>query len=360
MTHEHWMLHARDLALRGTGHVSPNPRVGAVIVRNNTIVAEGWHAVYGGLHAEAHALAFFDGITDGAVMYVTLEPCTHVGKQPACATAIIASGIQSVVVGMRDPNPSVRGGGSELLRNNGITVIENVCADECTWINRFFTTWVARHRPYVIAKIATTVDGSASASTHEGRWITNSESRRRVHALRAEVDCVVTGVGTVRADDPLLNVRLHTGRNPLRVIVDTHCTTPPESLIATSAHDIPTLIFCSPAACSTASADALRTCGCEVLACDVDNDRLSISSIISVLCERGCASILVEAGPSLVQSFIDGGYVDELELHIGTGMGNTRLRWPDACLTPNPDMFTLHHELMCNGDRHRVYTRVRS
>lgn len=360
MTHEHWMRHACDLALRGTGYVSPNPRVGAVIVRHNKIVAEGWHAVYGGLHAEAHALQSFDGITDGAAMYVTLEPCAHVGKQPPCTNAIIASGIQTVVIGMRDPNPSVIGGGAELLRSNGVTVVENVCADESAWINRFFTTWTTQHRPYVIAKIAMTEDGSASASTHEGRWITNSESRRRVHALRAEVDCVVTGVGTVRADDPLLNVRVNKGRNPLRVIIDTHCTTPIDSSIARTAQDIPTLILCSASACNTAAANTLRSLGCEVSACTLENDKLRLADVMRILTERGCTSILIEAGPTLTKSCIDGGYIDELEVHIGTGMGNVYPRWPDACVAIHPDTFTLHHEHMCHGDHHRIYTRVRS
>ena len=353
------MRHACDLALRGTGHVSPNPRVGAVIVRENTIVAEGWHEVYGGLHAEANALQSFDGITDGAVMYVTLEPCAHVGKQPACTSAILASGIRTIVIGMRDPNPSVVGGGAELLRQHGVTIIEDVCAEECAWINRFFTTWVTTHRPYVVAKLAMTEDGSATASTHEGRWITTAASRSRVHALRAEVDCVVTGVGTVRADDPLLNVRLHPGRNPLRVILDTNCTTPIESSIARTSHEVPTLILCSATASMASAADALRSLGCEVRACANSNEGLRINDVMDILSERGCTSMLLEAGPTLTQSFIDGGHVDEIEIHLGAGTGNASLRWSESCRTPDPTTYMLHHERMCNGDRHRVFTRVR-
>lgn len=358
LDHEYWMRHACMLALRGTGHVSPNPRVGAVIVRDGNIVAEGWHQVYGGPHAEAHALASFDGITDDTIMYVTLEPCSHVGKQPACTGAIRASGIRTVVVGMPDPNPAVSGGGTELLRTHGIDVITDVSRTECEWINRFFTTWVMQQRTYVIAKIATTLDGHAIAATHDGRWITSAKSRERVHALRAEVDCVLTGIGTVRSDDPMLTVRAVPGRNPARAIVDTHCMLPSSSAIARSASEIPTYIFCSSDSSTSDRANALRALGCIVEATPMHDNRIDLHQVMRQLASYQITSIMLEAGPTLTSSFLRDDLIDEFEIHTGTGTGNDSITWSESCIQPPADMFALHHQLLCDGDSHRVYTRI--
>lgn len=358
LDHEHWMRHACKLALRGTGHVSPNPRVGAVIVRNGTIISEGWHQVYGGPHAEVHALASFDGITDDTIMYVTLEPCSHIGKQPACTGAIRASGIRTIVVGMPDPNPAVSGGGTEVLRSHGINVITDVFREECEWINRFFTTWVTQQRTYVIAKIASTLDGQASAATHDGRWITSTKSRERVHALRAEVDCVLTGIGTVRSDDPMLTVRAVTGRNPVRAIVDTHCMLAPTSAIARSASELRTYVFCSSTASTSDRADALRTLGCVVIATDTHDNRIDLHHVLRLLASYQITSLMLEAGPQLTSSFLRDQLIDELEIHTGTGMGNGTNIWPEACIHPASTSFSLHHQSLCDGDSHHVYTRT--
>lgn len=356
--HRQWMLHACMLAMRGSGHVSPNPRVGAVIVRDGAIVAEGWHRQYGGLHAEADALRSFDGVTNGAVMYVTLEPCSHQGKQPACTNALIASGIRVVVVGLTDPNPQVSGGGATVLREHGIEVIADVCRDECAWINRFFTTWVTEQRPYVIAKIASTPDGGAAATTHDGRWITTTESRMRVHTIRSEVDCVLTGIGTVRADDPHLTVRLTPGRNPARAIVDPRCDLPPTSALACTAAEVTTYVLCSRTAASSDRAAELTARGCIVLPCGGSDDALDLRHVRGALAEHGMTSILIEAGPRLTAAMIDNGLVDEIELHIGQGTGDASLRWPEQCINPSASAFELHHHTLCDGDTHRIYTKV--
>jgi diaminohydroxyphosphoribosylaminopyrimidine deaminase/5-amino-6-(5-phosphoribosylamino)uracil reductase len=324
------------------------------------MVAEGWHDVFGGLHAEAHALQSFDGITDGTVLYVTLEPCAHAGKQPACTAAIIASGISTVVIGMHDPNPAVRGGGADVLRSHGLTVIEDVYANECAWINRFFTTWVMHQRPYVIGKIAATSDGCAIARTHDERWITSQASRARVHALRAEVDCVITGSGTVNADDPLLNVRMIPGRHPVRAVFDTTCAIAVRSAIVRTAGDIPTYILCAPDAAASPRAEVLRVLGCTVLPIEIHDGRLSIDHALSTLQKQGVASVMVEAGPTLLHSFVEGGFVDELELHVGSGTGDTSLRWSMLCTSPNPHVFELHHEAYIDGDLHRVFVKARA
>jgi len=356
--HQRWMQHACALALRGTGHVSPNPRVGAVIVRNDTVIAEGWHQEYGGLHAEAHALKQFDGITEGAVIYVTLEPCSHHGKQPPCTSALLASGIRTVVIGMSDPNPLVSGGGANVLRSSGIKVITDVCRGECTWINRFFTTWVTKQRAYTIAKIATTSDGCGAATTYDGRWITSLKSRERVHALRSEVDCVLTGIGTVRADDPELTVRLVPGRNPARAILDTNCSLSANAAIVRSAGGIPTFVVCSREASTSPNSDLLRAHGCQVLPAQVAANNLDLHDVMHLLAQRGMTSIMIEAGPTVTAACMEAGIIDEVEVHVGPGTGDETLRWPSSCIEPPDTAYQLHHETPCDGDVHRIYTRV--
>lgn len=357
MNHEHWMRHACMLARRGTGHVSPNPRVGAVIVRDNQCVAEGWHSTFGGPHAEAHALAAFDGNIEGAVLYVTLEPCSHIGKQPACTTAIVDSGIQTVVVGMYDPNPTVQGGGVDILRSHGITVITDVCQDECMWINRFFTMWVTNHRSYVIGKIATTADGCARATTHDGRWITSAASRTRVHELRAEVDCVLSGIGTVVADDPLFTVRLVEGRSPARAILDTACSIRTSTHIVQTAQEIPTYILCSDDASRSSRADSLRAVGCNVVPTHVTNNRLGLHDVMTTLTNLGFTSVMVESGPSLMAAMVHQDLLDEIEIHTGIGNGDTSCVWDAACISPDPRRYVRHHIAQYDGDTHAVFIR---
>jgi diaminohydroxyphosphoribosylaminopyrimidine deaminase/5-amino-6-(5-phosphoribosylamino)uracil reductase len=310
------------------------------------------------LHAEAHALQQFDGITEGAVIYVTLEPCSHHGKQPPCTTAILASGIRTVVIGMSDPNPLVSGGGAHVLRSSGIEVITDICRDECLWINRFFTTWVTKQRAYTIAKIATTSDGCAAATTYDGRWITSLKSRERVHALRSEVDCVLTGIGTVRADDPELTVRLVPGRNPARAILDTNCTLTANAAIVRSARGIPTYVICSREASTSPNADVLRAHGCQVVPAQVAANNLDLHDVMHLLAQRGMTSIMIEAGPTVTSACMEAGIIDEVELHVGPGTGDETLRWPSSCIEPPDTAYKLHHETPCDGDVHRIYTRV--
>lgn len=357
MNHEHWMRHACMLARRGTGHVSPNPRVGAVIVRDQQVVAEGWHKMFGGPHAEANALAVFDGTIDGATLYVTLEPCSHIGKQPACTTAILASGIQTVVVGMYDPNPNVHGGGVDILRHHGITVITDVCREECMWINRFFTTWVAQQRSYVIGKIATTADGCARATTHDGRWITSVASRTRVHELRAEVDCVLSGIGTVVADDPLFTVRLVDGRSPARAILDTTCSITTSTKIVQTAREVSTYIFCSEYASQSSRAAALRASGCFIVPTPVIDDRLDLHNVMTTLANLGFTSVVVESGPTVMEAMVQHALLDEIEIHIGIGYGDPSRSWNTECICPDPHHYVQHHSARCDGDTHTVFTR---
>lgn len=299
-----FLLRALELARRGTGYVSPNPRVGCVIVHRGVIVAEGWHAEYGGLHAEAMALNTLDGAYNpsNCTLYVTLEPCNHVGKQPACSAAIIRSGIRRVVVGMRDPNPHVEGGGAQALVDAGVSVMHasSGVTQQCRWLNRFWTHAVTTGRPYIILKIAQSADGYMCLPDRSRLQLTGPETQARVHALRAEVDAVLVGMGTVRSDNPQLTVRLVEGRTPRRVIVGQRTSLPSGSFIAQTMMDTPTYF--------------------------IERDTSLASGFERLLVEQSIQSILCEPGPTIAQLLLDQGLVDELHLHtssrmLGNGIG---------------------------------------
>ena len=224
---EKYMRRALELAQRGRGWVSPNPVVGAVIVRDDgTVIGEGWHEKYGDLHAERNALKHCMEPPAGATMYVTLEPCCHHGRQPPCTDAILEAGIRRVVVGSGDPNPMVAGKGIRILREHGVEVTEGVLRDACNAVNEIFFHFIQTNTPYVVMKYAMTLDGKIAAWTGESKWITGEEARAHVHALRGRLFGIMCGVGTVLADDPLLTCRLPGTRDPVRIICDTHLRTP--------------------------------------------------------------------------------------------------------------------------------------
>ncbi len=328
VTDSEWMTEAIALARRGTGTVSPNPRVGCVIVRDNHIVSSGWHQRYGEEHAEVNALRNFDGDTDGAVMYVTLEPCSHQGKQGPCTKAIIASGIADVVVGIQDPYHEVAGRGLAELRSAGVRVRVGVCQNECTELNRTFIHHVTTGSSYVAAKIATSVDLAISA-TPPNRWLTSAESRRVVHELRNEFDAVLTGVGTVIADNPQLTVRDVQGRNPIRLVLDTSLRIPPTSALVTTAHAVPTIIFCAEEYANSSAAATLQSHGVRILPSTLKNGLINLSKLVETTGSMGIASILVEAGPHVLHSFLAEGLVNELIVHVAPALVGSSPRWFD-------------------------------
>ena len=226
--HEHFMRRALSLAEKGAGKTSPNPLVGAVIEKNGKIVGEGYHKKAGLPHAEIEALRKAGKLAKGARMFVNLEPCCHYGKTPPCTDAIRASGIRQVVIGMRDPNPLVRGKGVRWLKKNGIEVIAGVLQKECKQINEIFFKYIRTQIPFVILKAAVSLDGKIATRLGESKWITGVPARRRVHELRQKIDAIMVGAGTVVKDDPLLTVRL-SGRKsnqPVRVILDNENAVP--------------------------------------------------------------------------------------------------------------------------------------
>lgn len=314
-TDEEFMLHALQLAKRGFGHVAPNPAVGAVIVASNgRVIGEGWHERFGGLHAERNAFAHCADDTQGATLYVTLEPCCHWGKTPPCTDIIIEKKIGRVVVGSMDPNPLVAGKGVRILREAGIDVVTGVCKKACDDLNRPFFHYITTKRPYVILKYAMTLDGKIATRTGASKWITGEEARFRVHQDRNRYGAVCVGVGTVLADDPRLTCRIEGGANPLRVVVDSHLATPVDAVLVRTASEVPTLI----ATCEE-SAEALApyvAAGVEVACLPGADGRVDVNALLDYLGAKGIDSMIVEGGATLAATFLEEGLVDEVNAYI--------------------------------------------
>ncbi|MBQ9094452.1 MAG: bifunctional diaminohydroxyphosphoribosylaminopyrimidine deaminase/5-amino-6-(5-phosphoribosylamino)uracil reductase RibD [Prevotella sp.] len=317
------MQHAMTLARRGEGWVSPNPLVGAVIVCDGEVIAEGWHARYGDLHAERNAFRDADsrGIDcRGATIYVTLEPCCHHGHQPPCTEAIIEHGIRRVVMGLPDPNPLVAGKGVRLLQEAGIEV-DCLSPDlplykELLYQNRIFQKFITTRMPWVTAKWAMTLDGKIASRTGDSKWVSSPESRQRVHLMRRRHKAIMCGIGTVLADDPMLNVRLPEDvvpaddiRQPIRIIADRHLRIPLDSQLARTAHDIP-LVIAASTDTDKKKEEALVEAGAQVWHCG------SAREIMERAGKENIDSILVEGGGILNESLFCEGLVDEVTAFI--------------------------------------------
>lgn len=314
------MRRALELAREGIGTARPNPCVGAVLVRDGEVIAEGRTQPQGN-HAEKEALAKCAD-PRGATLFVTLEPCCHTEKRtPPCTDALIAAGIARVVVGMRDPNPLVDGKGIAALKAQGIDVVEGMLADECREVHAAFAKWIVTRRPFVTLKIACTLDGKVAWEDGARKNISNDQAWRRVHELRREHDAVLVGVGTVLRDDPLLTVRLVQGINPVRVVLDGKLRTPAGAKALNG--DAKTIIFCEEGASGEVSADVVRI--------GVKDGQLDVAEALDVLGELGITSVLVEAGPSVAASFIDGGLVDRFLLIIAPFTMPGGRTWWERC-----------------------------
>lgn len=318
MTNEFYMNRAIELAYKGTGYVSPNPRVGAVIVKNGIIVGEGWHKKFGAPHAEIEAIDNCKGVDlTGATIFINLEPCTHHGKTPPCTNALIEKKFGTVVVGMSDPNPIVSGRGISMLGDAGIKVETDILLEDCKWVNRFFIKNITTKLPYIIIKTAQSFDGNIATSTGESKWITSQESREAVHSLRFEVDAVLVGKRTVLNDNPKLTVRDVEGRNPIRIIFDSSLSIPLETEIFND-NASSVIVCCKPEAFDSRKAEILKSKGINVLSVWQNNEgKLDIHDALSKLArEFNISSILVEGGASIFSSFISEKVCDELHLFI--------------------------------------------
>lgn len=311
--HEKFMKAALGFAGKGLGKTSPNPAVGAVIARRGQVVAAGFHRKAGGAHAEVEALNQLRGkARRGDTLYVTLEPCNHFGRTPPCTQAILEKGIRKVVVGMRDPNPHVTGGGCDYLSGQGVEVVTGVLEAECRRLNEWFVTYVTKGRPFVIAKTALTLDGWIATSTGHSRWVTNERSREWVHRLRHQVDGILVGVGTVMADDPLLNTRLKKGRgkDPVRIIVDTHLRIPVNARVLAHPHGSETLIAVSEDV-PPRHLERLKTKGISFLVCPKKEGRIDLIALMDRLGKRSITSVLLEGGATLMGAMIREKLVDK-------------------------------------------------
>ena len=348
MNDELYMKRAISLAKMATGHTSPNPLVGAVVVKNNTIVGEGYHHKAGEAHAEVHALDAAGDNARGATLYVTLEPCAHYGKTPPCAKRVVESGIARVVIGSTDPNPLVAGKGIQILTEAGIEVTTDVCVDECIQLNEHFFTFIQTHKPFVTIKSAMSLDGKIATFTGQSQWITNESSRKDGHILRASHDAMLVGIGTILADDPLLNCRLTRDElyealinrhdvsidntlevhQPDIIILDSQGRTPTDAKVFT----IPNrkVIIYVAKGCPEQRRIALANAGAIVEELPtksvrqgrttdvaIDIKKIDIQACLEHLGEQEYTSVLVEGGSTIISSFVESLAFDKIVTYIG-------------------------------------------
>lgn len=348
MNDELYMKRAIRLAKMATGHTSPNPLVGAVVVKDNTIVGEGYHHKAGEAHAEVHALDVAGEQAKGATLYVTLEPCAHYGKTPPCAKRVVESGITRVVIGSTDPNPLVAGKGIQILEAAGISVTTGICADECIKMNEHFFTFIQTHKPFVTLKSAMSLDGKIATFTGESQWITNESSRKDGHVLRASHDAMLVGIGTILSDDPLLNCRLTKDElyksiinsndvfidntlevhQPDIIILDSQGRTPTDAKVFT----IPNrkVIVYVAKGCPKQRRIDLTNAGAIVEELPTKSVRqgrttdvainikkIDIQACLEHLGKQGYTSVLVEGGSTIISSFVELLAFDKIVTYIG-------------------------------------------
>lgn len=308
------MALALSLAERGRGWTSPNPMVGAVIVKEGQIIGQGWHRRCGGPHAEREALMDCVQSPSGATLYVTLEPCCHQGRQPPCTDAILEAGISRVVVGSMDPNPLVAGKGAAILRAHGVQVETGVLQAECDALDPAFFHYIRTKRPYVTMKYAMTLDGKIATRTGASQWITGEAARERVHQDRHANAAIMVGLGTVLADDPLLTCRIEGGRDPLRVICDTGLRTPLDSRIVRTAREVPTVLAVGPEGAERAA--PYIAAGCQVWALPLRKGRIDLDALMDRLGQAEIASVLLEGGGTLNWAMLEAGAVQRIQAYI--------------------------------------------
>ena len=314
MAEEKFMRRALALAEKGAGWVSPNPLVGAVLVKDGHIIGEGYHEKYGGLHAERKALAACRESPEGGELYVTLEPCCHYGKQPPCTEAILAAGIRRVIVGAADPNPLVAGKGIAILRQHGVEVETGLLEEECRAQNAIFFHFIQTNRPYVAMKYAMSLDGKIACYTGQSRWISGEASRSHAHSLRHRYSGIMAGVGTILADDPLLTCRMEGGRNPVRIICDSHLRTPLWARVVKTAGEAPTILA---TCCREAARQApYIAAGCRVLPVGEKEGHVDLQELMEKLGAEKLDSILLEGGGALNWSALSSGIVQKVYTYI--------------------------------------------
>lgn len=309
---EKYMAMALRLAAKAAGRTSPNPMVGAVVVKNGRVIARGWHKKAGGPHAEAIALAKAGAAARGGTLYVTLEPCSHTNKRtPPCTPLVIKSGVKRVVIAMIDPNPNVSGGGINAIRKAGIEVVTGVLESEAGLLNEAFIKHVTKKVPFVTLKIAQTLDGRIATAKGESQWITGGKARAEGHRLRDRNDAILVGINTVLKDDPALTTRIRGGRDPIRVIVDSRLRIPLAAKVLTQRSMAKTIVATLASAPKT-KVNKVRATGAEILFVKSDKGRVNLRDLMQKLGKRDIMSVLVEGGAEINASALKAGIVDKI------------------------------------------------
>jgi diaminohydroxyphosphoribosylaminopyrimidine deaminase/5-amino-6-(5-phosphoribosylamino)uracil reductase len=317
LVHQHYMKLAIELARRGEGRTAPNPPVGAVLVRRELVIGEGFHPKAGEPHAEIFALRQAGGQARGADLYVTLEPCSHQGRTGPCAEALIQAGVKRVFVGVQDPNPLVAGRGIDLLRAAGIEVRSGLLQQQCQRLIAPFTRHITSGLPYTIYKTAMTLDGKTATASGDSRWISGEESRLRVHRLRDRVEAIMVGIGAVLHDDPLLNTRLPEGggRDPLRVVVDSRLRIDPGCRLLQQPSAAGTMIA-TTALAEAGKLAALQRTGAEVVTFPEQRGQVDLHELWRELGRRDVQRLLLEGGPTLAGAALKARLIDQLVVFL--------------------------------------------
>jgi len=314
MQDKHFMQMALDLAVRGEGFTSPNPMVGAVVVKDGKVVGGGFHEVVGGPHAEVNAINAAGKLAAGGTLYVTLEPCNHTGRTPPCTATILKAGISRVVVAMPDPNQHVAGGGVEHLKRHGLEVITGVCEQQARRQNEAFIKYITTGRPFVIAKCAATLDGRIATRTGDSRWVTGEAARHYVHRLRHAVDAIMVGIHTIQTDDPSLTTRLEgrPAKDPIRIILDTRLSIAPDARVLQQASDADTILVAGQGVGQNKKT-VLENAGNRVIEAALKNNRIDLVALMQKLGALEISSLLVEGGSRVLASAFKAGIVDKVQ-----------------------------------------------
>ena len=329
---EEYMRRALELARKGEGHTSPNPMVGCVVVKDGRIISEGYHEKYGEFHAERNALTRCTEDTAGADLYVTLEPCCHQGKTPPCTDIIIEKKIARVFVGSMDSNPLVAGKGVQILRDHGIYVETGILDAECRKLNEVFYHYIATKTPFVVMKYAMTLDGKIACATGDSKWVTGEIARTQVHRMRGRYRGIMVGIGTVLADDPMLNCRVEGGVDPVRIICDSNLHIPTESQIVKTASDIETIVACSQEALESERKQEkirrLKEAGIQIIGTEGAHG-VNLVELMKKLGGQNIDSILLEGGGTLNAAALEDGIVNKVYAYIaGKLIGGMDARSP--------------------------------
>jgi diaminohydroxyphosphoribosylaminopyrimidine deaminase/5-amino-6-(5-phosphoribosylamino)uracil reductase len=308
---EYYLRIACRLAQKAAGRTSPNPQVGAVLVRRGKIVGSGYHRFAGGDHAEIAALRRAGAKARGATLYITLEPCSYQGRTPACTAALVRAGIKEVVCGVKDPNPRVAGRGFQQLRRAGIKVRVGPLEKECRSLIEAFAKYITRQVPFVTLKLAATLDGRIATATGDSSWVSGEESRQTVHRMRNELDAVLVGAGTVKADDPQLTCRIVRGRNPWRIILDSRLRIPLSAKILRH-RDAEKTIIAAGAGIAPAKERALRALGAQVWRLPLRQNKVAWRPLLRKLADAGIVSVMIEGGGATAASALEAKIVDKI------------------------------------------------